>query len=46
MIKDIEKIGLTGRRVKNIMDCSRSEQGIKYLICFLTKTRLMTKYDD
>ncbi len=43
MIKDMEKIGLTGRGVNNIMDCSRREQGMEYLICFLTKTRLMTR---
>ncbi len=43
MIKDIEKIVLTGCGVKNIMDCSRSEQGMKCLICFLTKTRPMTR---
>lgn len=43
MIKDMGKIGLTGRGVKSIMDCSRSEQGVKYLIRFLTKTGLMTR---
>ncbi len=43
MIKDMEKVGLTGRGVKNVMDCSRSEQGMKYLICFLTKTGLMAR---
>ncbi len=43
MIKDMEKVGLTGRGVKNVMYCSRSEQGIKYLICFLTKTGLMAR---
>ncbi len=40
MIKNMGKIG---RGVKNIMDCSRSEQGMKYLIFFLTKTRLMIR---
>lgn len=32
MIQDMGKIGLTGHEVKSIIDCSRSEQGVKYLI--------------
>ncbi len=43
MIKDMEKIGLTRCGVKNIMDWSRNEQIMKYLICFLTETGLMTR---
>ncbi len=40
MIKDIEG---TGRGLKNILDCSRSRQGLKYFICFLTKMGLITR---
>lgn len=32
--KDMAEIGLTGRGLKNILEYSRSGQGIKYCICF------------
>lgn len=34
----VDRLGLTGRGLKDILECGRKNQGRKYLFCFLKKT--------
>lgn len=43
MIKNMESIGLTGRGLKDILECSGRKKGREYLFSFLIITRLMTR---